>query len=98
LEKQSGVRNPPMPRSEFGPVAEPTVMGVRTIHDPNSVPGVEMGPGILNSNSTPWTKDSHQNQKHSNNLAHPAPEKSREAYADEVRRRLHDPARSTKYR
>jgi hypothetical protein len=71
--------NPMTPRSADGPVATGSFGGVK---------GNEMPPGILNSNSTPWTLDPHQNQRHSNNLANPSPERPRTQRTEETRRRI----------
>jgi hypothetical protein len=91
-------RNVPSPRSASGPVAEPAVFGAPAVHDWNSVPANEMGPGILNSNSVPMTKDSHAGGRHSGlqNLSVKPGEKSRAAYTDEIHRRIH--GRDVKYR
>jgi hypothetical protein len=86
LEKQSGVHNPPAERSAFGPVAERTVMGERTVHDPNCVPGVEMGPGILGK---PINSDPHAHQRRSDNLSKAPFERPGSHYAEENRRRIH---------
>jgi hypothetical protein len=86
-------RNVPVPRSASGPIAEPTVMGVRTVHDPNCVTGREMGPGILGA---PLNPDPHRHGRHSNNLSVKPGEKPGSHYADENRRRIY--GRDVKYR
>jgi hypothetical protein len=62
-------------------------------------PANDLPPGILNS-GVPMTRDSHAAGKHSGlaNLGTRPGEKSRTAVADEIRRRLHDPARDVKYK
>jgi len=84
--EKAGVQNRMSPANAVPPTAA----------DASGVVGRPMGPGILGPNG--MTSDSHRNQRHSNNLANPAPEKSREKYAEEIRRRLHSPARDVKYR
>jgi hypothetical protein len=62
------------------------------------MPANDLPPGILNPNSMPMTKDAHAGGRHSalQNLGTRPAEKSRAAYAEEIRRRIH--GRDTKYR
>jgi hypothetical protein len=82
--------NRPMDRSADGSIAG----GARI--DVNSVPGNEMPPGILNSNSTPMMKDAHAAGRHSyDNVTVKPAEKSRAAESAETRRRLANPGKPT---
>jgi hypothetical protein len=86
--------NKPTPRSADGSIA-----GGSAIDPANSLHGNDLPPGILNPNSTPMTKDSHSGGRHRDeNATVRAGEKSREKYAEEIRRRIHGPARDVKYR
>jgi len=87
LEKGGSI-NRPTPREEYGSVAERTVMGVRTIHDPNSVPAPDIPRGGICS-STPMRVDPHSNARHSNEnrTVRPA-EKARTGYTAEIKNRL----------
>jgi hypothetical protein len=73
--------NPMSPRSAFGPIA-----GGSAIDPANSVPGVEMGAGILGA---PLNPDPHSHGRRSNNLSKMPPEKPGSHYAEENRRRIH---------